>query len=291
MKVGSKHLLLMMGLSLSLALVGVWRSHPPAATLPRFHQFSIDIFPITSADLQHGCQQVDRMMRDREAMAQVVKRGDAIYEWATRQFAGELTGQRIFWSAGFETNMPAEYLAYNHPPSLWGRGSISIREVYAEGPLQGKKIESDALWSCAVYELFNVANYKGFAALHEEATKGTISKEDYIKANAQLEFLAIQRTRAFYHKFYRPWRGSQATIKQPELWYADEPSSYEEWIRQYSDPEGYPYKYYGEDYDQITGNYTDQLPMILPIVGAILTLITGGFYWRRKRSQPSGEPS
>jgi hypothetical protein len=58
-------------------------------------------YPVTAADLAFGKKQVDQMMHDRPVMALLVKKGDVIYEWTVRQFAGESLGHRIMWYSVF----------------------------------------------------------------------------------------------------------------------------------------------------------------------------------------------
>lgn len=76
----------------------------PVIKVPR------DSFPISKKDLFWGRLQVDRMMKDRPAMAQLVRKGDVIYEYAARQFAGASNHRRIIWDS---TPPPGKYFADN----------------------------------------------------------------------------------------------------------------------------------------------------------------------------------
>jgi hypothetical protein len=64
----------------------------------------------TSADLEHGKRQVERMLADHPGMAVYrrekdnkagyVEEGDAIYRWAVEAYAGRYVGERVYWVNG-----------------------------------------------------------------------------------------------------------------------------------------------------------------------------------------------
>lgn len=229
----------------------VYRNHPRAwpftPKLPPLKKF-----PLTASDLAFGQKQVDQMMRDRPAMAQLVEKGDVIYEWTVRQFAGESLGHRILWRPVISADIAPFILAYNWGPSNSSYGSIFVRNKYTDGPKKGESIDSEELWSMVVFEAFNISNWRAFSASESAAFFGKLSRDDYIKQMAQTEFSATKRTTQFYQEIWQPWVAKSGAATQPHLWFVDAPNSFEEWIKLYTDPSRYPYGYYGPDYDRLT---------------------------------------
>jgi hypothetical protein len=204
---------------------------------------------LSAVDLQFGRQQVDQMMRDRSEMISCVQKDDIIYEWATRQFAGEATGERIYWSADPPT-CPVECLSSHNPAhEILGPGLIKIRERHESGPEKGRKIGCEELWSCVVFELYNISYGKEHNAVYNAAISGQTGKQQYIIGVAKIEFKAIKETAQFHDEVWRPWSKTKGKSTEPSYWFTNEPDTYSEWIKQYNDPSGYPYSYYGHEYD------------------------------------------
>jgi hypothetical protein len=187
-------------------------------------------------------------------MATCVQKSDIIYEWAARQFAGEATGQGTYWSAD-PPSCPSDCLAEHNAPYEHIKGSILIRERYGSGDKRGEKVGCEELWSCAVFELYNISYSKDFLELHDSALAGKVPRQDYIFRFARIEFNAVQKTAEFYRTIWQPWAESKGKDTESLHWYADAPKSYEEWIKEYHDPTGYPYSYYGKYYDDEIAPY------------------------------------
>lgn len=200
-------------------------------------------YPLTASDLAFGQKQVDRMMHDRPTMSQLVKKGDVIYNWTVRQFAGESIGHRILWMPTFPPKIPLLANAYNYGPDDSSYGYIFIRDKYPTGRRKGKSIYSEELWAYVVFESFNITNWRGFSSVNAAAFSRKISKDDYISQIAQLEFLASKRVSQFYEEVWRPWAAKSGATARPYLWFMKEPNSFEEWIKRFTDPTGYPYIY------------------------------------------------
>jgi hypothetical protein len=206
-------------------------------------------FPVTRDDVLFGQTQVDQMMRDRPQMGIVVKKGDLIYNWVARQFAGEAIGQRILWSPEFTLNAPS--IAYHqipYPPQL---GKIAVRMRHANGAKKDQLIEGEELWAAVVFELFNIHNWKQFAAMDEETFLGQINKEEYLRKVTTIEFLAIKNIKQFYRDVWAPWAERKGISSEQSHWHFDAPESYDDWIKQYTDKNDYPYVYYGRRYDEV----------------------------------------
>ena len=157
---------------------------------------------LPAARLEHGRRQVERMLRDRPAMGGHGERAAFLQRWAERKFAGEDFGEPIDWDSTPPLHSDAEHLA----PDNGDNAAILIEEHYTEGPHAGQPRSFEELWAGAVYELHNVAFARDFIRLHEEAERGTISRNDFVAAILKLELLAAQRTRAFTYSSFCPGR-------------------------------------------------------------------------------------
>lgn len=247
----NRSLFIVLGIGLVVAILGTAfvvtskeRKRPTIQKAPR----STNTF-LKPDDLQFGRQQVDQMMRDREEMGTCVEKGDVIYEWAARQFAGEAVGQRIYWSSN-PPDCPPDCLSSIQSPYKSFNGYIAIREHYAAGSKIRQKILCEELWACAVYELYNISYAPESNALHEAALAGRFSKQEFVMNLAKIEYHAEQQTAQFYWAMWRPWAENKGLVTSESHWFTSNPDTYDEWIRQFTDPAGYPYSYYSRDYDE-----------------------------------------
>lgn len=224
----------------------------PTAPIPQAPPPSTNT-KLSAADLAFGRQQVDQMMHDRPQMATYVERGDIVYLWAVRQFAGEAAGQRIYWSNS-APDCPAWCLSITHTVE----GDIAIRERYAEGPQRGQDLSGELVWSCAVFELYNISKLNQLKAIGEVARSGKISKQEFVTECTKLEFGSEQRTTLFYHILWRPLAEKQAQETNENYWFTDNPDTYRKWIQQFKGGEDYPYGYYNSFYDQNIAPYLER---------------------------------
>jgi hypothetical protein len=196
-------------------------------------------------DLEYGRSQVDRMMRDRPAMAEVVEKGDAIYEWASRRFGGLSCGQRIGWHSGPERGSAR---ASCRPPRPGVAGSIFLRLSY-----KGKDLSAQQLWSRAVFELHNISNGPLWAELEKRVLDGSLSKSEYIEEGSRLEYYAEIKTLHFFRDVWRPYANSKGISVESYSWRANLPKTFSSWKEIYWDEYrvGYPYDNFGTRYDKI----------------------------------------
>lgn len=157
---------------------------------------------LTSADLTFGEQQVSSMVHDRPELARYVSKDSALWQFCVRAFAGEVIGERILW----DNNLPAgkEYRSDHMAPYAGQSGRIRIRKNYATGPERGQALSCEELWSCAVFEIENIRNFKAFLALYYKALQGGLSREEWIRANSKLEYGALRRTAEDYRRLWQP---------------------------------------------------------------------------------------
>lgn len=217
---------------------------------------------LSGDDLQFGRQQVDHMLQDRPNMSICVAKDDAVYTWAVRQFAGEATGRRIYWSSALP-ECQDECISKYHLSSETSTGFITIRERYISGTNKGQPLPCGRLWAAAVFELYNISNSSEINAIVESASAGMISRQEYITGIAKTEFVALQKTAQFYWKVWQPYSYQKHLETNSDGWYTDEPATYELWIQSEA-PTGYPENDYGQYYDSVIKPYLDRQGMRRP---------------------------
>lgn len=191
---------------------------------------------LTNADLNHGMKQVDEMMKDLPRMSDYVSKGDPIYLWSARQFAGEHTGVHFFWKPNM---VSGELKACNSPREAL----ISVSSNY-----YGLVRDGEELWSHAVFELHNIRGLPFFDEIHNGAVAGTISEKDYIRIAANVEFEAVQATKRFYRDVWLPHLESRKIEPAQSSWFEDFPSDFRTAFSSYREDDEYPYGCYGRSY-------------------------------------------
>ena len=162
--------------------------------------------------LNWGSQQVRQMLRDRPAMAPYVKEGDALWDWAVRQFAGEGSHLEVQWDgfwpkeligdrdAGTRGNPPDSKI-HIHVTALYaGTGSMKDQAL-----LKGKPKEGPMLWYQTIFELFNARKFGRGLKIYQRALKGEVDREGFILEMDMME----QDTRKEAHEFYQSLWTSQ----------------------------------------------------------------------------------
>ncbi len=198
-------------------------------------------------DLVFGMTQVDKMLKDRKPMGNLVKKGDPIYNWTARQFAGEACGERISWNPDENLGLPAGYKADHCSPSKEERPFIRIRSNDGAGNFYDEHL----LWECCIFELHNIRNFEAFQKALDEACKGKLSKKEWIRRNAFIEYKASFEVKKFFYQHWAPYLKSKRIDYRAHLWEVDwTPSSFERWLEAYDDPSGYPWNYWGTYYDR-----------------------------------------
>jgi tetratricopeptide (TPR) repeat protein len=172
--------------------------------------------PVSDAALQHGRRQVRQMLLDRPAMRQYGEQAQVLYEWATRKFAGEDLGQKVFWDA---SPAPPHTTCANYPPTAARAGFIQVSGSHSNGRDKGKEQSFEELWHDVVFELYNIANAEDFGRLTTEASMGKLSKEEYVAKIIECESHAAEKTRSFYIHICAPLARQHHLRTRPGLWY------------------------------------------------------------------------
>jgi tetratricopeptide (TPR) repeat protein len=198
--------------------------------------------------LKHGEEQVGRMVRDRPAMAQFGKESDFLRQWAARKFAGEDFGEPFDWDPAPPKDSDAENVA----PTGGRRACIRVEPLYSAGPDKGKPRGFEELWAGAAFELHNITFAREFLRLHQEAGDGKLTKEQFVADIWKYEYLAAQRTRAFYVQVFLPWAEKQKLSTDPGLWFAAWWESAADTLAGFADKTAYPWRPYARQFDWMT---------------------------------------
>jgi tetratricopeptide (TPR) repeat protein len=152
--------------------------------------------PPAEKSLKHGRRQVEKMLRDRPAMAQYGEKAKILNDWAARKFAGEDLHEEIFWEAA----MPAVYWTAEHRmPEPGTPGHIQIARTYNDGPNKGKDRSFEELWRDAVFELNNITGVVEFTRLISLAGEGRIGRREFVVGIIANESRAEDKIRAFLY--------------------------------------------------------------------------------------------
>ncbi|MCW3098310.1 MAG: hypothetical protein JWL77_3928 [Chthonomonadaceae bacterium] len=196
---------------------------------------------LSAKELAYGEKQMEEMVRDRPEMGRCVHKGDPIWQFCARQFGGEASGVSIDWN----NSLPDGANGDHQIPYGSQVGYIRVRS-YDPGRKQDNTCEE--LWSYAVYELCNIRSNKQQEVIWYAALSGKINRQEYIKRSAVLEYQALPYTVWIYNTLWKPGMEAKGIETTPDLWGLDVPDTADEWLAQYTDPNGYPWDY-GKQYD------------------------------------------
>ncbi len=160
-------------------------------------------YRLFSENFTWGEYQVEKMLRDRPVMAKYVQKGDKVWNWTVRQFAGEWTKGGIEWD-------PSD------PNPLWdamyyGADGVNkaLVQVSALSALKhfhfGKPKEGPELWCDLVFELCNLQVIEKYGEIKQLADMGKIGEEEYcFRAYLEEELDTRQEVRHFFMDLWVP---------------------------------------------------------------------------------------
>lgn len=178
------------------------------------------------------------MLRDRPRMARFVKKGDVIWNWTVRQFAGEGLGNRITWNG---TPPADDFLGNNTYDS-------TVCEIRILEVLRGEQVPGEMQWAVTVFELVNIRGHENFTAYYNEVLEGKLTRKEYIRKMTEQEFSALHQQQAFYKSVWIPHARRNKLSHTPYYWKIDAPNNYGQWMVSYHDDPHYP-ECYGLDFD------------------------------------------
>ena len=213
---------------------------PPSTASPKAAQ------TLSPQDIQFGEQQVKKMLVDRPQMAKILLKNEPIWPWAVRQLAGEAANQRIYWNSSALSDKGFEYDSDHSAPEPGEPGYIRLRKT----DKYGKPMAAHRLLAALVFECYNINSSPAFDRVYQAVLKGKLSKDQYIEQNAQIEFEATRRTANFYRTVFEPLAKNRQYEIDPLYWEAESPTTYTAWRAQYTDRAGYPWSFWGKNYDE-----------------------------------------
>lgn len=160
--------------------------------------------------LEHGEQQLKRMLADRPEMALCLKPGDSFWNRIVRKFAGEDAGKLVIWDAKDPEPFNSDSVAEKNEVFIQVRDRRDCSSEY----------ECDALWAGVILELFRTA-ITARSDLRARMQAGQLEPEDYVLEQMAITERAMEQTRAFFLKVYAPLRvASGAKELWPNEWHA-----------------------------------------------------------------------
>jgi hypothetical protein len=199
-----------------------------------------------SYNSQFGDNQMRKMLIDRPELTKLIGIGDPIWKWGAAQYSGGSLGEPFYWSN--EENLSGkskEYQGHYHAP-IKGKepGYICIRKYDKEGKLA----DAEDLLDTFVFECNNILNSSKMQYLERLAYAGKLNEQQWIDENVKLEYEAFARTNNVLNKIVGP------VVRQRRSAYLTDTvvtPSFSEWLKQYSDPNGYPWSYWGRHYREV----------------------------------------
>jgi hypothetical protein len=223
---------------------GVWRANTFVRLLRPPYQLS-------TQHLAHGKKQLQQLLLDRPSMSQLVALDDPIAEWVILQLAGASIKTPIYWqdSASRSFPIPSGVNAVHAYPTAKTEARVWVRPNDNSGLAPSGVAEQQ--WAGLVYELHNIQNGSAFEAIEEDAKKLRCTQAEYIERYARLEYQAAQATAQFYRELWKPFCQSKGRSTIPQYWFYYLPSTFEEWMAGFTNPEGYPWHPYAGYYQQL----------------------------------------
>jgi tetratricopeptide (TPR) repeat protein len=173
--------------------------------------------PKTLSDdaLRHGEQQLRRMLHDRPEMVLIAEEGSFLWNWALRKFAGEDLDSLVDWSPEHVSlSAAASYI-----PVGTEHAAVQVNPCDSSVPVS---FRPDRLWSCFVFETFNLRAHAQFNELHTVAVQGGIERESYIRRTLAVEDQSQALTRRWYVNTFLPQLDSRyAEFTSPYQWHWD----------------------------------------------------------------------
>jgi len=160
-------------------------------------------FKLTRTQMKWGERQLKRLLTDRPGMGKYVQRGDPVWNWTVRQFAGEHVEGGIEWNP-------------KDPNPLWDamhtratkdrKAYIQVTDRYvADMYRPGEEKSGPALWFQTVFELCCFATMDQFDEVNTLAKNGVIGAEEYAFRKMFIEAVDVRgRVHRFWNELWIP---------------------------------------------------------------------------------------
>jgi hypothetical protein len=175
------------------------------------------------SDVAFGESQLEAMVRDRPKMEEFAKRGDPIWTWAAKQFAGEYTGTRYYWNGDPVYRWGHRSIAMHCVPSGKNAGYVTV----CNSDEDGYTCSPERMWAAVIFELFNIRYDGEFRELVLKAK--VLSKAEFIRGFAQCEYEALKQVGPFYKSVVEP-NSSKSQRPVYEYWHLELPPTFDQWF-------------------------------------------------------------
>ena len=165
------------------------------------HAFLNPPYPLTVDQLKSGEYQLEKLLENRPLMKEYIKKGDDLWFWTVRQFAGEWAKGGVDWDNG-DPNPLWDSMCYNTTPNR--KAYIQVTQFFTQGNLKGVRKTGPALWCNVIYELNNMRRWPANVQLNEMAKQGKIDKETFVYNRIYNECKTPKEFRDFIFKFWFP---------------------------------------------------------------------------------------
>jgi hypothetical protein len=220
-------------------LAGSLYAQMPNGTDPRGFVASADaaIAPEAVANLK-------ALLEDRPELLTIMSPQDDVWTWLAIHFTNG--GWIIRWSN--EQTTLSHYLARHTYTTDWHPVIFIARKLG-----NGAPIAPEAQLSGLVFELLNATHEHEFYDLTSRAVRGDLTRDEFVLANAKIEFSVCRKTQEFYHDVWQPHVLRNHLSDGAGNWHLSVGNDFDKWIAYHREVsrDGYPDDVYGREYDAI----------------------------------------
>lgn len=156
-------------------------------------------YKLTEDQVSQGAAQLEKMLKDRPEMARYIRKGDGLWDWTVRQFAGESIQGGVQWDPG-DPQGSFDSISCRPDPLRGKSAYIQVTRNYAVPNFhQGEPKTGPTLWYEAGIEFCNLISAHQFQTIDEEADRGQLSRDDFA-----FEMMAVENivTNGNFHEFF-----------------------------------------------------------------------------------------
>jgi hypothetical protein len=161
-------------------------------------------YSLNAEQLAWGQSQLERMLQDRPAMAKYTRKGDPLWKWTVRQFAGEWKKGGIEWDPSDPD--PLWNASSFYGPEENRKGRIQVTARFATKDFHFGEIKTGCiLWQNAIFELCNFKSDRKWIAIDQAAANAKIGKEEYCFRRLFLEnFVTFKYIKLIFMNLWVP---------------------------------------------------------------------------------------
>ncbi|MCC6977012.1 MAG: hypothetical protein IT343_01730 [Candidatus Melainabacteria bacterium] len=179
---------------------------------------------LSSSNLQHGEWQLKCLLRVRPEMKTFITYRDPLWQWSAKQFAGEGCGRRIYWDSSPTHNKYASEAAFDED-----KQQILIRLQTVDH--RGNHVPPEEQWTSLVYAFARSGTLLESEKIWIQATKKQISKSDWIKRKAEMEFDGYVKTKKFYEEIFHPLMQKRKISSNVRFWRTELATTFQDWLK------------------------------------------------------------